>query len=230
MIMKQNIRKTTSGNMATWLPCCLVTLLLCYFATSCTSESYETGDGRYSYLRTDYVEVHTSKPKQIDYAISDRDERIAFKEAFAVKWAEKADTIYRALLYYNRTPEGNKPILVQPIYVLQPKEAESVEKPKTDPVGFESAWLSENGRYLNLVFNVKTGKADDEKARQTIGIMSENLPDGTLRLTLLHGQENVPQYYSTRIYASIPMQGISQRLLLSVNTYDGLIERAFNTE
>ena len=80
------------------------------------------------------------------------------------------------------------------------------------------------------MFNVKTGKADDEKARQTIGIMSENLPDGTLRLTLLHGQENVPQYYSTRIYASIPMQGISQRLLLSVNTYDGLVERAFNTE
>src|SRR3712207_8016413 len=40
------------------------------------------------------------------------------------------------------------------------------ESVATDPVSFESAWVSPNGKYLNIAFGLKTGKVDDENAVQ----------------------------------------------------------------
>lgn len=222
-------------------------LLPITFLTACTSESYETGDGKYSYLRADFGEIHTAKPQQVDYAVNDEGRRISFETAPTVKWAEKGDTLYRALLYYNDLPDkAARSISLQPVYVLAPKAAEDVKDPRHDPVTFESAWLSTCQRtdltiavdslsraavthYLNIAFLVKTGQPDDEKARQTIGMMSEQTDDGKLRLTLLHDQGTIPQYYSTRIYTSIPLSDsqLQRGVVLSVNTYDGELIRTF---
>lgn len=222
-------------------------LLPITFLTACTSESYETGDGKYSYLRADFGEIHTAKPQQVDYAVNDEGRRISFETAPTVKWAEKGDTLYRALLYYNDLPDkAARSISLQPVYVLAPKAAEDVKDPHHDPVTFESAWLSTCQRtdltiavdsvkreavthYLNMAFLLKTGQPDDEKARQTIGMMSEQTDDGKLRLTLLHDQGAIPQYYSTRIYTSIPLSDsqLQRGIVLSVNTYDGELIRTF---
>ena len=207
---------------------------------SCTTTNYDDGDGDLSYLRADFVEAHTAAPQQIDYAINDEGKTIRFAAPFNVKWTEKADTFYRALLYFNQKPTGNEPISLQRVYVLLPTAADEVKNPKFDPVTFESAWLSRcqlpssasphfgglrGATYLNLTFLLKTGQPDDEKARQSIGMMSEERND-TLCLTLLHDQGTVPQYYSTRIYASIPMSG-TQPVKLIVNSYEGSVVRAY---
>lgn len=222
-------------------------LLPITFLTACTSESYETGDGKYSYLRADFGEIHTAKPQQVDYAVNDEGRRISFETAPTVKWAEKGDTLYRALLYYNDLPDkAARSISLQPVYVLAPKAAADVKDPHHDPVTFESAWLSTCQRtdlaiataegerqavthYLNMAFLLKTGQPDDEKARQTIGMMSEQADDGSLRLTLLHDQGAIPQYYSTRIYTSIPLTDsqLQRGISLCINTYDGELIRTF---
>ena len=212
------------------------------FTFSCTTSTYDDGDGDLSYLRADFVEAHTAAPQQIDYAINDEGKTIRFSAPFSVKWTEKADTFYRALLYFNQKPTRNEPISLQRVYVLLPTAADEVKNPKFDPVTFESAWLSrcqlptpntqhqspntqQGATYLNLTFLLKTGQPDDEKARQSIGMMSEERND-TLCLTLLHDQGTVPQYYSTRIYASIPITG-TQPVKLIVNSYEGSVVRAY---
>ena len=222
-------------------------LLPITFLTACTSESYETGDGKYSYLRADFGEIHTAKPQQVDYAVNDEGRRISFETAPTVKWAEKGDTLYRALLYFNDLPDkAARSISLQPVYVLAPKAAEDVKDPHHDPVTFESAWLSTCQRtdltiavdsvkreaathYLNMAFLLKTGQPDDEKACQTIGMMSQEADDGSLRLTLLHDQGAIPQYYSTRIYTSIPLTDsqLQRGISLCINTYDGELIRTF---
>ena len=207
--------------------------ITCYLLlTACTTSTYDDGDGDLSYLRADFVEAHTVAPQRIDYAINDEGKTIRFAAPFNVKWTEKADTFYRALLYFNQKPTGNDPISLQRVYVLQPTAADKVKNPKFDPVTFESAWLSrcqlpssKGASYLNITFLLKTGQPDDEDARQSIGMMSEERND-TLCLTLLHDQGDVPQYYSTRIYASIPITG-TQPVKLIVNSYEGSVVRAY---
>lgn len=233
-----SMESRTNKKRKTWnlVAASLFTLHFSLFIFSCTSETYDSGDGEHSYLRADFVEAHTIAAKQVDYAISDEGERIVFNTPFAVSWTEKADTFYRALLYYNRHPQEVKPLSLQPVYVLRPQAASRIENPKFDPVTLESVWLSKQqlqnsmsspqlgglrgaSHYLNVSFLIKTGKPDEKDARQSIGIMSEEDEDGHLRLILLHDQGNVPQYYSSRAYASIPIDG-NRPITLVVNTYD----------
>lgn len=210
----------------------LITVLLftshySLFTISCTTETYDSGDGEYSYLRADFVEAHTVAAKQVDYAVNDDGERITLSRHLAVNWATTPDSLYRGLLYYKRKPTENEPVSLQRVYVLTPKAAEDIKSPKFDPVTLESAWLSRcqissSAFYLNLSFLIKTGLADDPEAVQSIGMQGETQSDGTVVLTLLHDQANVPQYYSTRIYASIPLaeEQLKKGVALAVNTYD----------
>ena len=62
---------------------------------------------------------------------------------------------------------------------------------------------------------------------QSIGITKEQSADGQLTLRVLHDQGTVPQYYTSRIFLSIPvtddLDGHSIRLI--VNTYKGIVEK-----
>ena len=196
---------------------------------ACTHESYETGDTAYSYLRADFVEAHTIAPMQVDYAVSDEGKTILFSSCFSAEWATKEDSLYRGLLYYNQHPDGTEPIRLTRVYVLRPTDASQIDNVKTDPVNFESAWISADGRYLNISFFVKTGKSEDPDAVQSIHMMSHTEEDGTLCMTLLHNQAGIPEYYSTRVYASVPLDGVPRNLRLIVNTYGGQISRDYKT-
>ena len=48
----------------------------------------------------------------------------------------------------------------------------------------------------------------------------------TLHLTFFHDQAGVPEYYSQRIYLSIPLPPTGvDTIWMDVNTYDGLVEK-----
>lgn len=208
----------------------LFTLLFALLLSACTNEAYDSGDGRYSYLRADFTEAHTIAAKTFDRATTDDGEALRLDPYATADWAEKADTVYRALLYYNKV-EGAaayEPVTIARVPVVFPIAADKIEgETKTDPVTLESLWVSANGRYINLALLLKTGKADDPEAVQSIGITKEESTDGSLTLRVLHDQGSVPQYYTSRIFLSIPvtddLDGHSIRLI--VNTYKGIVEK-----
>ena len=113
--------------------------------------------------------------------------------------------------------------------VLRP--AEKVEQVATDPVGLESVWTSRNGRYVNIGLLLKTGVPDSVDARQWISVMRDGdyVSDqtGVYAIRLLHGQNGVPEYYTSRFFVSIPVDTLptGHRVRLRVNTYDGEVVR-----
>lgn len=211
-------------------------LFLCLFLFSCTSDPYDTGDTSLSYMRADFSDVYTDGTGLACSAMTDDGDSIIFDNKFKCGWECKPDSVYRVLLYHNLL-EGmsSSPIAMSQVYVLYPFTVTETTEMYTDPVVFESAWKSGNGRYLNLGLYLKTGQADGIDARHTIGVACEKIvvnDDGTrtVYLTLYHEQNNVPEYYSTRLYASIPMSVFKHGdiIRISVNTYDGLVEKEFD--
>lgn len=212
----------------------IATLALATSLAACTSQDYDTGDGDYSYLRADFVEAHTAADKQMDYADTDDGERLYMATPFAPTWTAKADTVYRALLYYNKvkTASGDTQadvVGVTSVPVLKPAAREQFDSVETDPVTFESAWLSANKRYINLGLSLKTGSADDDEAVQSIGMVDDGvttLDDGTrvANLTLYHDQGGVPEYYSSRRYVSVSTSSVDADVVsITLNTYSGVV-------
>ncbi|MBQ6652564.1 MAG: NigD-like N-terminal domain-containing protein [Prevotella sp.] len=218
--------------------------LLIGLLIGCTNDAYDSGDGTYSYLRADFVEAHTISTQTIDQATTDDGTTLRFNPYATAEWAEKADTLYRALIYYHDgTTAGEKTvesIAVNRVPVLRPVTEEEFEgEQRTDPVSLESIWLSTNKKYINLALLLKTGKADDPEAVQRIGMIKSEDAEGRPTLRLLHDQGTVPQYYTTRLYLSIPttdLKAPSQpppvgeapvppRARIIVNTYKGIIEK-----
>jgi hypothetical protein len=80
---------------------------------------------------------------------------------------------------------------------------------------------------------VKTGQHEEELV-QTNAVMKENRND-TLLLTFLHDQGGIPEYYSSHVYASIPLfsskeSGAENKfspVTLSVNTYQGMVVKSY---
>lgn len=195
---------------------------------ACTTDNYDTGDGKYSYLRADFVEAHSSEAGFIDYALSDTADSLSFSTPLSASWATKGDSIYRALLYYNKVDAGAQPITISRVPVLQIQTTTRPDTLKTDPVAFESIWMSSNRKYLNLSLSIKTGKSDGQLVAQSIGLFRKETTAGhALYLQLTHNQNGVPEYYSSHVYLSIPMSRISAgtTLHLILNSYDGIIER-----
>ncbi len=215
--------------------CAAVALML--FANACTTDDYETGDGEYSYLRADFAEVHTAGEKKVANARTDDGDSLVLQPPLDCTWATKSDSTYRALLYYSKEP--GKALQVKgfsavQVLVLRAVEVKSDKKLATDPVMLESAWVSPNGKYLNLGLFVKTGLGEVKDAYQTLGMVRDTvITDGNgireHHLRLIHNQNGVPEYYSSRIYTSIPLGPFAKGdvLRLKVNTYDGPAERTF---
>ena len=230
---------------------------LSLFLVSCSNDAYETGDSRYSYLRADFVEANTNSQAQLVSAITDNDVSLSFSKPSTVSWMTTADSTYRALLYYNiGVGNGDKdngsamtvePVSIRMVYVLNPAlnpqdTTDSNHKPQTstlksqttDPVHFQSSWLNANHFYANLSLALMTGVADSIDAVQSMGLCCDSViaaADGhhTYYYRFLHSQNNVPQYYKTTVYVSIPTKRMTTGdvVRLSLNTYDGWITREF---
>lgn len=197
---------------------------------ACSSDGYNTGEGPLSNLTSELVEAHCVTAGQIDYVLTDDDRRLTLDAPFAASWAKEDQTYYRGLLYYQPLTDGTVRVhrLTQ-LTVLTPQPADELDDLTTDPLTIESAWLSANKRYLNLRMQVKTGESDGNTRLQTLGLLLLDSTDSEVTLQLLHGQNEVPQYYSATVFCSIPtaQYAAGTTIRLRVNTYQGPIERTF---
>lgn len=218
--------------------------LLTVFATAllaaCTTETYDTGDGKYSMMRADFVETRTNASGELYCAVTDDADSLVFSPKRTAKWAETPDSLYRALLYYNVPASGIEVNAISLSSVPTPRvrTKDEVKEPTTDPVVFNSAWMSREGRYINLGLSVKTGQAEGVDEKQTLGLMCDEVTvdsDGHKHytLTLLHEQKGVPEYFSAETFVSIasyrlpekPVKG--DKLTVRINTYKGTVEKTF---
>ena len=223
-------------NYSLIIPACAAVVLMLW-TTACTTEDYETGNGEYSYLKADFAEVHTTEAKKVVNARTDDGDSLVLQPPLECSWATVADTTYRALLYYSCEPGKTLEVegfSAKQVLVLNTKEVKNETKVVTDPLILESAWISPNGKYLNLGMYVKTGVSDIKDVYQTLGMVRDTIitsEDGVHvhHLRLYHNQNGVPEYYSSRIYTSTPLAPFAKgdELRVEINTYDGPAVRMF---
>lgn len=211
------------------LPFCLFTCLL----FSCTTDSYEKGQGKYSLMQADLCELTVNGQKQGTSFVTDDGDTYQLLSPYTGTWITTADTVYRTIIYYNKVETGQAtPLSVGLVTTLKPLEHWRYKELPTDPVGLESTWLAANGKYLNLGLLVKTARVDDEEPPHSVGLAQDTVYQHDDRRTacyrLLHNQNDIPQYYTNRRYVSILLpQPRPDTIRLQVHTYDGLKERIF---
>lgn len=216
----------------------LLLLFLPLFVAACQSDGYETGDSDYSFLRSDFAELYTSAGGQAFSFTTDDGDSLLLKEPQSYKWASTADSTYRVLVYYSRQ-DGRAEVFSAaqiPVPVIHPHDA--IKDVATDPVKVQSVWVGANGRYLNLSLGLMTGTQDEKTDRHTLGMLCDTLmtaPNGHrhLHLRLYHAQNNVPEYYTSRTFISVPLRqgdypmAMGDTVSIVINTYEGEAERRF---
>lgn len=211
---------------------------LLFFSTSCSNTSYEEGDSKLSYLRTDFADATTDSQGRLSAATTDDGVSLTFTRPMQTSWSNAADSLCRVLLNYNMYANGADSNVVEPlaakiVYTLQPAKPSVQTQAATDPVSLVSAWKSKNGNYVNLRLGLKTGKASGDDQMQSIGLALDSTvtSDGstTYCLRFLHSQGGVPEYYTTDAYVSIPIKQMTtgSKVRLSLNTYNGWVTREF---
>ena len=204
-----------------------VTALL--LLSACKNDSYESGDGRYSYFTADFVEANTSAAKELVSARTDDGDMLLFSPHVFKDWASTPDSVYRSLLYYNKVNDDHTTEVysIVQIPVVKVRKVNSSEELSTDPIFLRSAWVSSNNKYLNLHFGIKTGVEEGNDNLQLLSVVYD--PDKNmsfdahnLYFKVVHKQNGVPEYYTSDGYLSIPLDNIAQgtTIHLSVNTYD----------
>ena len=195
---------------------------------SCSQDAYDKGEGQYSWLRGDFAEAIVNSNQQVTKIVTDDGDELPLVKPYEAKWIMKADTTYRCMLYYNKVDNQAEVVSMGQVPCANIALLSDFDKPLlTDPVKFESTWMSKTGKYLNLSLQLKTGVTDDSTAAQSLAIVSDTLvkhADGKqiCHLILYHDQGNVPEYYSTKVYLSIPTKRIdADSVRISINSYDG---------
>lgn len=201
---------------------------------SCEHDGYESGDGSLSYLTAELAVLHTASNRSATSADLDNGTTLSISNPFTTSWMTKADTIYRALLYYDVATDGSKKVKarsVSAVPVLRPMEQSKVNDMHTDPVGVESVWAAKSG-YINMSLLLKAGKTDGEDAVQTLGLVDCGTTVGndgkrTRYLKLYHDQGGVPEYYTVQRYVSIDTNDLGDVDVVSitVNTYSGEVTK-----
>ena len=211
----------------------LLRLLVIVLVASCTQDAYEKGEGTYSLMRGDFAEANVNSNREVTSITTDDGETLPLTSLATAQWISRPDTIYRCMLYYNKVKAADGKLAAEVISLgrvpcLYVKPLTSFEKTyKDDPVKFESIWNSKSGKYLNLHLQLKTGYTEDSTAVQKLDVVTDSLisyPSGrrTLSLLLYHDQGNVPEYYSTQAYVSIPTTDLAvDSIRLYINTYSG---------
>lgn len=216
----------------------LVAIFIIVVFLSCTTDAYDKGEGEYSLMEAELADVHIDGKGHADYFVTDDDERLTVAKTFSNSWMSKTDTTYRAIVYFSRaTANGreysssNSPtaeiVSANRVGVIIPKRLKKTENMKADPVRFESIWMSNSYRYLNVSLYLLCGSTNDKDAIHILGCVADTLithedSTRTAYATLYHDQNGQPEYYSQRTYVSIPLDSIpADTLHLTINTYNG---------
>lgn len=120
--------------------------LLLVLLTACTTESYESGDGKLSQMRADFVMAYTNNQTQVVSAMTDDGDSLLFDAPITQKWIATPDSTYRLLLYHEPAENGKThPMYFYQMLTLDLKKASKKMQVKTDPLTLESIWLSRTG-------------------------------------------------------------------------------------
>ena len=204
------------------------------FVAACETDSYEKGEGRYSLMQADMADLSVNGQKRAVSFLTDDGDSYQLINPYTAKWIQTADTTYRTIIYYNKLRSGQAEVKsVGTVVTLQPIEHWRLKEQPQDPVGFESAWLAKNRRYLNVGLLVKTGRISDEELPHKVGLAQDTVithADGrqTACYRLLHDQNDIPQYYTNRRYVSILLpQPLPDTIVFSLQTFDGVVKKRF---
>lgn len=235
---------------------------------SCTTEQYDSGDGKWSYLRSDFAEVYTDAQSRMSSFTTDEQLSLQVEGTPKVSWMTTPDSTYRALVYYaapssssasssiissstsslsssstSFTERSAQDLASAPVKVFtvnnvlcpKIKRLQTLAPLKTDPVSFVALWLSANRKYVNITFDVKTGSSGSDADGQSIGAVLTDMTrnaDGTLtaHITFCHDQGNVPQYYSSRQYASLAVAQMqdADSASIVINSYKGKVVKTIS--
>ncbi len=204
-----------------------VTALL--MLSACKNDSYESGDGQYSYLQADFVEAYTSAAKELVSARTDDGDMLLFSPHVFKEWASTPDSVYRSLLYYNKVNDDRTTEVysIVQIPVVKIHKLKGTDEISTDPLFLKSAWISKNRKYLNLYFGIKTGVEDGNDNIQTLSVVyapdvNNSNDSRNPYIKVVHKQNGVPEYYTSYGYISVPLNdfALGTTIHLSVNTYD----------
>lgn len=197
---------------------------------SCQNEGYDTGDSEYSYITAELALLHTNSNKAVAYATLDDGSSLQFASKFTTKWTDKVDTVYRALLYYDKALDGSTTVKargVTQVPVIGVVKQEDVKNMCTDPLDIESVWMAKNKTFINLSLLLKSGTTESDN-QQSIGLveLSRSVDADNrkrVRLQVYHDQGNVPQYYTVQQYASIDLTKLDANIVeIQANTYNGV--------
>ncbi|MCD8305904.1 MAG: hypothetical protein LUC49_04500 [Prevotella sp.] len=220
--MKKILTKTTG----------LFTIL--FLATLLFAACMDDDDNGTSYtdLRADFGMIKTNSSAMTVGFTTDDNVYKALAEPKDISGA-RPDTTYRALIYYYETEQSYVELYgFTLIPVVAPRDSSAFEEIKTDPVGLQSVWVSNNNSYINLTLNL-LGSSSSDSDSQIIDIVrsTDEEHGGITKLTLYHDQNNVPEYYTSTVYLSIPVKGnfsVGEEVNLVVNTYsEGTVSKIF---
>ena len=189
-----------------------VLLSFSVFLLSCEKDSYEKGEGRYSLLQADFTYLTINSEKQAVSFLTDEGESFLLTNPQKASWIETADTIYRAILYYNKV-ESNKAHVTSmaSLPTLKPRQAKEYKRLPKDPVGLESSWLTRDGKYINLGLLLKNGRDASGK-------------EGTHSLAVALDESNCSSYSSgEKSSLPTPQIGHTQSSGMSSNAVPGAI-------
>lgn len=199
-------------------------IALAWALGACTVDEYESGDGHYSYLRADFAMVHTSSSGKINHMLTDAGDAVVFDAPWTASWATKADSVYRALVYYDVST--NRYLSSAPVIVTSPARLSPGITVPTDPLTIESTWVS--GGFFNIAFAVKAGRTDSVGIVRKMGLIFDNHVSAggsrrTVDIRIFHAQNGIPEYYTVRGYMSMPLANAWQGAVirLRANTYEG---------
>ncbi len=202
------------------------------FLFGCETESYETGQGKYSLMQADFAELSVNAQKQAFGFITDEGEQYKFSSPASASWINRPDTTYRAIVYYNKVDNMIADVVsMGSMGVISPVEHWRFKEKPQDPLDVESVWLTKNGKYINMGILIKNGRIDDKEGVHTIALCSDTILENSDRThtayyRLLHDQGDAPEYYTNRRYLSILIPSDRpDSVRLSVITYSGSYEK-----
>ena len=225
-----------------WRPVPMMTaaVAMLLMVTACHMGAYDAGDSRHSYLRADFAEVHTNSNGALCRAVTDDGDSLVLAPVLKIAWATRPDTLYRALLYYNKggadatqSQAASRALSVtgvgaRQVYVLRLQAGSSGVSGPDDAVGFQSCWMSASKRYVNVGLVLKSGQADQPDSKHILGLIRDSIVTDlqghrTFFCRIYHLQNGVPAYYSTTVYASIPTSDFrtGDTLQLTIHTRQG---------
>lgn len=203
--------------------------------TSCTQDTYDKGDGKYSLMRGDFAEAIVNSSKQVTKIVTDDGEELPLTSPFTAKWVAKADTSYRCMLYYNKV-DGKAEVISMGLVPCASlvRLADFKQAYKSDPVKLQSVWMSKSGKYLNMHLQLMVGTPEDTSAVHQIALLRDTIithTDSTRTCSILlhHDQNRQPEYYSSDAWLSLPVSRMTvDSFRVSLNTYQGPVVKTLS--